>query len=158
MDEGDMHDVFKMAYITPIYKRGSKMNLVNYRPVSQTLHVMKIFERVIKVHIIKHLEEHKLVRPNQHGFASGRSTQTQLLQHYSDVMVAIWRKKKLKEENMKEWKMLKNMKNNLSHRKYIWTWFNLDAIGMELKHEWSVYNNKLKIINIFQNFQSPRFY
>ena len=39
--------------------------------------------------IIEHLESQGLVRPNQHGFVSGRSTQTQLLQHYSDVYEAL---------------------------------------------------------------------
>ena len=65
------------------------MNPAYYRPVSLTLHVRKIFESVIKVHIIKHLEKHKLVRLSQHSFVTGRSTQTQLLQHYSDVLEEI---------------------------------------------------------------------
>ena len=33
--------------------------------------------------------EQELIRPNQHGFVSGRSTQSQLLQHYSDVYDAL---------------------------------------------------------------------
>ena len=89
MDEGEMHDMFKLAYVTPIYKGGSKMNPANYRPVSLTSHIMKVFERVIKSPIIKHLENQELIRPNQHGFVSGRSTQSQLLQHYSDVYEAL---------------------------------------------------------------------
>ena len=89
LDEGDIHDVFKLAYVTPIHKGGSKMNPANYRPVSLTSHVMKVFERVIKTPIIEHLEREELVKPNQHGFVSGRSTQSQLLQHYSDVYDAL---------------------------------------------------------------------
>ena len=89
LDEGDMHDMFKLAYVTPVHKGGSKMNPANYRPVSLTSHIMKIFERVIKTPIIKHLESCALIRPNQHGFVSGRSTQTQLLQHYCDVYEAM---------------------------------------------------------------------
>ena len=89
MDEGEMHDMFKLAYVTPIYKGGSKMNPANYRPVSLTSHIMKVFERVIKSPIIKHLGNQELIRPNQHGFVSGRSTQSQLLQHYSDVYEAL---------------------------------------------------------------------
>ena len=46
---------------------------------------MKVFERVLKVYIVKHLEKNKLQKENQHGFISGRSTQTQLLQYYWDV-------------------------------------------------------------------------
>ena len=66
-----MHDMFRLAYVTPIHKGGSKMNPANYKPVSLTSHIMKIFERVIKMPIIEHLESRGLVRPNQHGFVEG---------------------------------------------------------------------------------------
>ena len=89
LDEGNIPDIFKLAYITPIHKGGSKMNPANYRPISLTSHIMKVFERVIKMHLIRHLQDNNLVRPNQHGFVTGRSTQTQLLQHYSDVFDAL---------------------------------------------------------------------
>ena len=89
LDEGVIPELFKLAYITPIHKGGSKLNPANYRPVSLTSHVMKVFERVLKVQIAKHLETNNLINNNQHGFVSGRSTQTQLLQHYSDVFEAL---------------------------------------------------------------------
>ena len=89
INEGVIPDIFKLAYITPIHKGGSKLNPANYRPVSLTSHIMKIFERVLKVHLVRHLEANDLLKHNQHGFVSGRSTQTQLLQHYSDVYEAL---------------------------------------------------------------------
>merc|ERR1711895_374329 len=89
LDEGNIPDIFKLAYITPIHKGGSKMNPANYRPISLTSHIMKVFERVIKTHLIRHLQDNNLIRSNQHGFVTGRSTQTQLLQHYSDVFDAL---------------------------------------------------------------------
>ena len=72
-----------------VLENTKEMNPANYRPVSLTSHIMKILERVIKMPIIKHLESRGLVRPNQHGFVSGNSTQTQLLQHYSDSYEAL---------------------------------------------------------------------
>ena len=81
IDEGKIQHVFKLAYVTPLHKGGSKMNPANYRPVSLTSHIMKVFERVIKMHLLKHLQENDLIKQNQHGFVSGRSTQTYLLQH-----------------------------------------------------------------------------
>ena len=85
LDEGKIPDIFKLAYVTPIHKGGSKLKPEQYRPVSLTSHVMKIFERVIKRHILKHLIQKNLINPGQHGFVPGRSTQTQLLQHYCDI-------------------------------------------------------------------------
>ena len=81
--------VLKMAYVTPIHKGGSKLKPEQYRPVSLTSHIMTIFERVNKVNIVKHFIEQKLFNPGQHGFIPGRSTQTQLLQHYCDVIESI---------------------------------------------------------------------
>merc|ERR1711962_1578306 len=43
IDEGKIPDAFKLAYVTPLHKGGSKMNPANYRPVSLTSH-MKVFE------------------------------------------------------------------------------------------------------------------
>ena len=89
INEGVVPDVFKMAYVAPVYKGGSKLNPANFRPVSLTSHVMKVFERVLKVQLVRHLVENDLLKNNQHGFIAGRSTQTQLLQHYTDVFEAI---------------------------------------------------------------------
>ena len=50
---------------------------------------MKIFERVVKAQLIKHLVDHNLINPGQHGFVPGRSTQTQLLDHFCRVYEAI---------------------------------------------------------------------
>ena len=81
--------MLKLAYVTPIHKSGSKLKLENFRPVSLTSHIMKIFERVIKVRLIDHLKEHKLINPRQHGFIQGRSTQTQLLDHFCRIYEAL---------------------------------------------------------------------
>ena len=38
IDEGVIPNIFKLAYITPIHKGGSKLELVNYRPIRLTSH------------------------------------------------------------------------------------------------------------------------
>ena len=57
IDEGKIPDVLKLAYVTPIHKGGSKLKPENYRPVSLTSHIMKIFERVVKVRLLDHLKK-----------------------------------------------------------------------------------------------------
>merc|ERR1712121_622994 len=66
-----------------------------YRPVSLTSHVMKVFERVMKKKIIEHLEKKKKINDGQHGFVPGRSTQTQLLCHYKDIYEALTEGKRM---------------------------------------------------------------
>ena len=89
IDEGKIPDILKLAYVTPIHKGGSRQKPEQYRPVSLTSHVMKVFERVIKKKIIEHLEKREKINDGQHGFVPGRSTQTQLLCHYNDIYEAL---------------------------------------------------------------------
>ena len=56
------------------------MNPSNYRPISLTSHIMKVFE---------HMERNGLIKAHQHGFVSGRGTQTQLLEHYNNIFEAL---------------------------------------------------------------------
>ena len=95
LDEGKIPDIFKLAYVTPIHKGGSKQKPEQYRPVSLTSHVMKVFERVIKKRIMKHLIENQALNDGQHGFVPGRSTQTQLLAHYNEIYEALMEGKRL---------------------------------------------------------------
>merc|ERR1712066_47423 len=57
IDEGKLPDIFKLAYVKPIHKGGSRQKPEQYRPVSLTSHVMKVFEWVIKTKIIEHLKK-----------------------------------------------------------------------------------------------------
>ncbi|CAL4067988.1 unnamed protein product, partial [Meganyctiphanes norvegica] len=61
LDEGDIPDILKLANITPIHKGGSKTKPEQYRPVSLTAHIMKIFERVMKNNIMTHLIKNSLI-------------------------------------------------------------------------------------------------
>merc|ERR1712002_398567 len=89
LDEGKIPEIFKMAYISPIHKGGSKQDPECYRPVSLTLHIAKVFERVIKKKIEKYLVDNAKLNNGQHGSVQGRSTQTELLAHYNDIYDAI---------------------------------------------------------------------
>ena len=89
LDEGVIPDIFKLANITPIHKGGAKTKPEQYRPVSLTSHIMKVFERVIKKKLLSHLIKHNLINEKQYGFVPGRSTQSQLLAHYKDIYEAM---------------------------------------------------------------------
>ena len=88
---GEIPEIYKMAYITPIHKGGKKCKHQpeSYRPVSLTSHIMKIYERIIAKNIIQHLIRNQLFNKNQHGFVPGKSTQTQLLLYYKDIYEAL---------------------------------------------------------------------
>ena len=66
-------------------KKGSKLQAVNYRPVSLTCITCKLFEHIICRHVLDHLEQHKILIDLQHGFRSGRSCETQLITTFQDI-------------------------------------------------------------------------
>ena len=49
-------------------------------------HIIKIFEKVIRTHLVAHLEHNNLFNPNQHGFRAGRSCLSQLLDHFDNLL------------------------------------------------------------------------
>ena len=78
---GKIPQVYKEQFITPVYKKGNKTEPANYRPVSLTSHVIKVFERIMRKNLVDFLEKNHIFSPKQHGFRKGRSCLTQLLQH-----------------------------------------------------------------------------
>ena len=77
---------YKQQMIAPVFKKGSRVNPSNYRPISLTAHEIKIFERVLRNKIVHHLESHGLLSCEQHGFRKGKSCLTQLLKHFDDIL------------------------------------------------------------------------
>ena len=68
---------WKMANVVPIFKKGDKSSVDNYRPISLTSLFMKTFEYCIKDLIL--LKSNDIIKENQHGFRSGKSCLTQLI-------------------------------------------------------------------------------
>ena len=86
LETGEIPDILKKQSIVPIYKKGSKAVPANYRPISLTSHITKLFERVLRKHIVAYLENNHILHKSQHGFRPGRSCLTQLLHHIDSIL------------------------------------------------------------------------
>ncbi|KAK4827884.1 LOW QUALITY PROTEIN: hypothetical protein QYF61_022307 [Mycteria americana] len=78
---GEVPVDWKLASITPIYKKGQKEDLGNYRPV-----LGKVMEQGIYSAIMWHLQDNEVIRPSQHGFMKGRSCLINLISFYDKVI------------------------------------------------------------------------
>ncbi|XP_061469435.1 uncharacterized protein LOC133378834 isoform X1 [Rhineura floridana] len=76
---------WKVANVTPIFKRGSRGDPGNYRPVSLTSVPGKLVESIIKARLTKHIEEQALLKQSQHGFCKGKSCLGNLLEFFESV-------------------------------------------------------------------------
>ena len=56
LDSGVVPKFYKSSLVCPIYKKGDKISPMNYRPVSLTSHIIKLFERILRKTMVKHLE------------------------------------------------------------------------------------------------------
>ena len=77
-DEEKVPTEWLLATITPIHKQGNKNITNNYRPISLTSVVGKLFEKVITDRITEWLEESGLLVEEQGGFRKGRGCMDQI--------------------------------------------------------------------------------
>ena len=85
-DTGSLPDLWKTAWITPVFKKGDKSEAVNYRPVSLTCVACKLMEHVIVSNIRCHLDTHGILTPYQHGFRKNLSCESQLILTSHDLL------------------------------------------------------------------------
>ena len=88
-ESGELPEAWKHAEVVPIFKKGSKKDPNNYRPVSLTSTCCKIMEKLIRDQISDYMEQYQLLSPSQHGFRSGRSCCTQLLESVHEITDAL---------------------------------------------------------------------
>ena len=61
LDTGDLPEDWNQAIISPIFKKGSKLDINNYRPISLTCVSCKILEHIIDSVIMKHHSKHHIL-------------------------------------------------------------------------------------------------
>uniref|UniRef100_A0A8B9ZP01 Reverse transcriptase domain-containing protein n=1 Tax=Anas zonorhyncha TaxID=75864 RepID=A0A8B9ZP01_9AVES len=70
---GEVPEDWRIANVTPDFRKGKKEDAGNYRPVSLTSVPGKVLEQLVLDAISKQLEEKKVTRSSQHGFTKGKS-------------------------------------------------------------------------------------
>ena len=93
-DEGQLPSDWKLANISPIFKKGPKNNPGNYRPVSLTSVLCKIMKGILRDHLLGHLDTNHITSVKQHGFVWGRSCLTYLLETLEEWTSALEKKER----------------------------------------------------------------
>jgi len=89
LDSGCCPEIWKKANVTPLFKKGSRLDPGNYRPISLTSIVCKVMEKIIRNTMINHLVEHRLISTNQHGFVNKKACVTNLLESIDLISKAL---------------------------------------------------------------------
>ena len=90
---GTVPKFYKLSHVAPLFKKGDRARAGNYRPVSLTSHIMKVYERILRKSMVEFLDHNDILCSNQHGFRSGRSCLTQLLSHFDEIMSGLTNQK-----------------------------------------------------------------
>ena len=96
LDSSLLPEVWKLACIIPIFKRKGKINQIsNYRPITLSCTLLKVFERILADNILKHFIKYDLFDKSQFGFLPRRSTNLQLI-----YQLELWYKALQDNENI----------------------------------------------------------
>ena len=80
---------WKLSFIVPIFKKGDPTDKENYRPISITSIISRVFERILVKHINFYLTTNSIISESQFGFRRGKSVESQLLKCYTHWITAL---------------------------------------------------------------------
>lgn len=86
LEKGIFPNILKKAKVVTIFKKGSRSELNNYRPISLLSVVSKIFEKCLAERLEKHFEKNNLFTSCQYGFRKGRNTSDAVINLVTEVM------------------------------------------------------------------------
>ncbi len=95
MEEGKVPSEWRDANISPLFKKGSKLEASNYRPVSLTSVCCKVMEGIVRDSIASHLNRYNLISARQHGFVQQRACVTNLLECQHEISVSLGKNKSI---------------------------------------------------------------
>ena len=89
MDRSQIPSQWKLANVTPVFKKGLASVVSNCRPISLTSVFSKLFERVIHKQMLDYFLRNGLISSQQHGFLAKHFTCSQLLETVNEWSIAL---------------------------------------------------------------------
>ena len=90
---GQHPDLFKISKVIPIFKKGSRLLVSNYRPISLLSNLNKILEKLVHNRVYKFLEDFNCLYSLQFGFRQKHSTNHALIDITETIRSALDNKK-----------------------------------------------------------------
>lgn len=84
--QGIFPNSLKLAIIFPKLKKNPTTSLDSYRPISLLSTISKVMEKIVLTRLIKHLVDHNIITPQQHGFLKGKSTTSALIKFIEHLL------------------------------------------------------------------------
>ena len=79
----------KFSQITPVFKKGNKAEISNYRPISLLTSFSKVFEKVIYKRLYHHVISNNILAKEQCGFRNNSSTEIASYNLINNILKAL---------------------------------------------------------------------
>lgn len=80
---------FKSTVIVPIFKKGDKLDVTNYRPISLITSFAKVYEKILYQRLTSFFNKYSILSPKQYGFREGRSTSDAIIHLSTNIYKAL---------------------------------------------------------------------
>ena len=94
-EQGQVPDDWKRAFVILLFKKGHTSKASKYRPVSLTPSCCKVKEHIVHSHLMKFLENNKILSNYQHGFWKKGSCETQFITTVHDLTIGLDRRQQV---------------------------------------------------------------
>jgi len=76
----------KFSQVFPLFKKGNKTEMSDYRPVSLLTSFSKIFKKVIYNRLLQHTKENNIIVTDQYGFKNNSSTELAIFKLTNQIL------------------------------------------------------------------------
>ena len=82
-------NLWKIAKVIPLLKKGDPLDPKNYRPVALLSILSKVLERIIFKQVVEYMEGNGLIHPSHHGSRAKHSTCTAVIEMYDSWVESV---------------------------------------------------------------------
>jgi len=79
----------KFSEINPLHKKGDKMDITNFRPISLLTSFSKILEKVIYTRLYQHINPNNILATEQYGFRNNLSTEKAPFKLTNEILLSL---------------------------------------------------------------------
>ena len=101
MTLGIFPEKLKLSKVISLFKKGDKLDVSNYRPISILTCFTKIFEKVIFNRLLNFFNKHSVLVSNQYGFRENCSTSHAIL--HVDIVTSTYDNINNNQYTVQEW-------------------------------------------------------
>ncbi|GFG29899.1 hypothetical protein Cfor_02255, partial [Coptotermes formosanus] len=89
LSTGVFPDRLKYAIVKPVFKKGNRQEISNYRPISLLTSFSKIIEKLIYARLLAHIHTNSILAHEQYGFRTHSSTEKAAFALVNSVLTAM---------------------------------------------------------------------